>query len=232
MLFDLKGKRRRTVQVTYVILAVLMGGGLVLFGIGSSGSGGLIDAITGGGGDDSGNGNEVIEKRIDKAEKQLKANPKDQAALKVLIRSNYNVAQADFNDQTNKYGKDGKADLQQSVSAWKKYVALEPKTVDPSLVSTVAQAYIALEQPAEAAKAVELTIDDRADPQAYLQLVQLWTLAGNTRRADLAGKKAVILAPKAQRKAVEAAVAQAKTPPSAQGQNQQGAPDPGGVKAK
>ena len=34
MLFDLRGKgRRRTVQVIYVSLAILMGGGLVLFGI-------------------------------------------------------------------------------------------------------------------------------------------------------------------------------------------------------
>ncbi len=41
MLFDLKGKRRRAVQGTYLTLAVLMGAGLVLFGVGSSTSGGL-----------------------------------------------------------------------------------------------------------------------------------------------------------------------------------------------
>ena len=34
MLFDLRGRgRRRTVQVIYLSLAILMGGGLVLFGI-------------------------------------------------------------------------------------------------------------------------------------------------------------------------------------------------------
>src|SRR5215208_2066086 len=48
MLFDLKGRRRRVVQVTYVGLAVLMGGGLVLSGIGSDASGGLLDALVGG----------------------------------------------------------------------------------------------------------------------------------------------------------------------------------------
>ena len=41
MLFDLKGKRRRAVQGTYLMLAILMGAGLVLFGIGSSTNGGL-----------------------------------------------------------------------------------------------------------------------------------------------------------------------------------------------
>ena len=46
MLFDLRGRgRRRTVQVIYLSLAILMGGGLVLFGIGGATSGGLIDAI-------------------------------------------------------------------------------------------------------------------------------------------------------------------------------------------
>ena len=48
MLFDLQGKRRRVVQGTYLVLAILLGGGLVLFGVGSGNiSGGLFDAITG-----------------------------------------------------------------------------------------------------------------------------------------------------------------------------------------
>ena len=57
MLFDLRGSgRRRVVKIVYITLAFLMGGGLVLFGIGGGGAlpGGLVDAITqgGGGGDD------------------------------------------------------------------------------------------------------------------------------------------------------------------------------------
>ncbi len=48
MLFDLRGRgRRRTVQVIYLGLAVLMGGGLVLFGIGGATPGGLFDAVSG-----------------------------------------------------------------------------------------------------------------------------------------------------------------------------------------
>ncbi len=46
----------------YVFLAVLIGGGLVLFGIGGSVSGGLVDAITGSSGTSSGNG--AYEKRV------------------------------------------------------------------------------------------------------------------------------------------------------------------------
>ena len=48
MLFDLRGRgRRRTVQAIYLSLAILMGGGLVLFGIGSDQSGGIVDAVVG-----------------------------------------------------------------------------------------------------------------------------------------------------------------------------------------
>jgi len=47
MLFDLRGSgRRRVIKVVYLTLALLLGGGLVLFGIGGDVSGGLVDAIT------------------------------------------------------------------------------------------------------------------------------------------------------------------------------------------
>ena len=51
MLFDLRSRgRRRTVQVVYLGLAVLIGGGLILFGeLRGSGTGGLLNAFTGNG---------------------------------------------------------------------------------------------------------------------------------------------------------------------------------------
>src|ERR671933_522902 len=79
MLFDLKGKRRRTVQATYLMLAVLMGAGLVLFGIGSSVNGGLGDLFKGGNG--SNKADETIQKRIDAPPKRLQRDPRNQAAL-------------------------------------------------------------------------------------------------------------------------------------------------------
>src|SRR2546427_7007516 len=77
MLFDLKGKRKRVVQVTYVALAVLFGGSLVLFGTGSSVSGGLIDAITGHSG---GGGKNVFEKQGETAKKQTLRPPRNKQA--------------------------------------------------------------------------------------------------------------------------------------------------------
>ena len=76
MLFDLRGRRRRAVQATYLTLAVLMGGGLVLFGIGGDVSGGLIDAFGGrdSGGDDV---NSQVQERIERQEKRLQASPQN-----------------------------------------------------------------------------------------------------------------------------------------------------------
>src|SRR6185312_4908964 len=104
MLFDLRGRgRRRTVQAIYLSLAVLMGGGLVLFGIGGNTSGGLFDAINGSGGGGGGSSvDKVAQQRIDTYNARLQANPSDQASwlgmTKVCFQlantgENYNATQ-------------------------------------------------------------------------------------------------------------------------------------------
>ena len=56
MLFDLRSRgRRRTVQVVYLGLAILFGGGLILFGVGTGSGGGLLNAFTGNGSSSSQN---------------------------------------------------------------------------------------------------------------------------------------------------------------------------------
>ena len=208
MLFDLKGKRRRTVQVTYVGLAVLMAVGLVGAGVGSGTSGGLFDLFSGGGG----SGNNVVDKRIANAQKALKRNPKDAAALVVLVRSHYTLGSADSNQQTGQFGKDGKKELAKASSAWQRYLATDPKKPDASLASLMLVAYspVGLNQAANAAAAAEIVADQRNDAQSWIQLVQYATLAGQTRKAELAGRKAIERAPKKQRKLVEESVKQAK----------------------
>ena len=99
MLFDLRGRRRRAVQATYLILALLMGGGLVLFGIGGSVSGGLVDAFKGNSG---GSGNDLVEERIERNEDRVQASPANVAALKELVRDNYQLATADLPSATER----------------------------------------------------------------------------------------------------------------------------------
>src|SRR4051812_38949165 len=87
MLFDLRGAgRRRAVQGIYLALAILMGGGLVLFGIGGNVSGGLLDAVKG---DGSGGGSNTFEKRVEQLETKVRTNPADAAAWVALARARY-----------------------------------------------------------------------------------------------------------------------------------------------
>ena len=207
MLFDLKGRRRRVVQATYLMLAVLMGGGLVFFGIGGDVSGGLFDAFS----DRSSSGNSIVEDRIDENEKKLETNPKNQAALKQLAQDWYLLANEEADPNTRQFTDEGKERLTEADEAWQRYLDLDPKKPDAALASIMINAYgpSGLNQAADAADAAEIiTAANPRDAQAFLQLAQYAALAGEQRNADLAGQKAIDLAPKNQRNRVRQIVKQ------------------------
>jgi len=214
MLFDLHGKRRRVVQATYLTLAVLMGGGLVLFGIGGEVQGGLADIFSSGSSGGSGDGNDIVEERVGKNEERVKANPEDEAARKELARDYYSLAAALPVGQDGRVPAEGQDELRKADANYRAYLALEPEKPDAELALTALQLYDpnALNKPPEAKEAAALRARVKNDPETYLALVKYATLAGDTRTADLATQKAVDLAPKKQRKAVKAAAEQAKAP--------------------
>jgi hypothetical protein len=216
MLFDLKGRRRHVVQGVYLLLAVLMGGGLVLFGIGGGTSGGLLDAFKGGGGGSS--QNSLIEQRIETAQKQLRLNPNNQAALSEMIRSNYQLAQAKEDPNTGAFTSEAKQNLEQASTAWKRYLATNPEKPDITLASFMLQAYgeFGLNQAANAEKAAEIVAAQQNSSAAYVQLVRYATLAGDTRTQKLAAGKALDLAPKGQRGSVKKLLEQAQAPATSQ----------------
>jgi hypothetical protein len=211
VLFDLKGRRRRVVQATYLMLAVLMGGGLVFFGIGGDVSGGLFDAFS----DRSGSGNDLVEERIDDNEEKVAANPKNQVALRALVQDWYQLANEEADPNTRQYTEEGKERLAEADEAWQLYLVAAKKP-EPGLASLMVQVYspAALNKAAEGAEAAEIVATADPNAQAYLQLVQYAALAGQDRKADLAGKKAIELAPKDQRSTVKTLVEQAKQPPA------------------
>jgi hypothetical protein len=232
MLFDLKGRRRRVVQVTYLGLAILMGGGLVLFGIGGDVSGGLFDAFS----DRSGStgGNTIVEKRVDSAERRLATNPKDEKALRELARSSYQLAGGQTDPNTGRATAAAKPNLNRSARAWERYLALEPEKPDPALARVMIQVYneFGLNKPDKATQVAEILAD--ADPIAnnFLTLSQYARLAGQTRKAELAGKRAIEVAPKAQKKQVRANLKQfeaAAAQQAAQKAQQQQQPQSGGL---
>lgn len=216
MLFDLRGRRKRAIQAIYLMLAILMGAGLVLFGIGGGTSGGFLDSLTGGGG--GGGGNEALEKRIDKREQQLSVNPKNEVPLRALVRDYYQLAATRIPEGTSAFPQDAAGDLQKASGYWQRYLELAGDKADPSLAGLAGQLYgpEALNQPEDAQEAYRIIARTNNDTNSYLQLVAVATVAGDKRTADLAGLKAVDLAPKKQRKAVEKQIKDIKKQAKAQ----------------
>jgi hypothetical protein len=208
MLFDLRGRRRRAVQATYLTLAVLMGGGLVLFGIGGDVSGGLFDAFSGDG--SGGNANAQLEKRIENQEKKLATQPNNEAILAELVRLNYQVASTEVPSGSTVVPEEGKDNLRRAAAYWDRYVEATDGQPDPSLARLALFVFDTggLNQPDKAKEAVRVIAADSNDVQSYLLLVRYATAAKDTRTAQLAGQKAIDLAPEAQRKQVQQAVKQ------------------------
>jgi tetratricopeptide (TPR) repeat protein len=207
MLFDLRGRgRRRVVQVIYLSLAILMGGGLVLFGVGGATSGGLLDAFKSTSGQTS--VDKVFEERVDKAEAGIKARPSDPKAWAELTRVRFQQAGSGngFDPNQGAFTDKGKEDLQGAASAWNKYLTLTDKP-DDTVASLMVQAYstTGLNQPGEAVSAMEIIMDRRPETgPLYAQLASLAYQAGQTRKADLASKKALALTPKDDREQIKA----------------------------
>src|SRR4051812_20925407 len=205
MLFDLRGKRRRAVQGTYLMLAVLMGGGLVFFGIGGDVSGGLLDAFKGGGGGDS--GNKLVEQRIERNKKA--ANAGNERALKEVVRDYYQLATSQTSASSTGFPDSAKDELRNSGIYWKRYLKVAEKP-DSSLARLAVQVYTALNKPKDAEGAAQIIAETDNDAASYLGLVQYAALAGDKRTADLAALKAVDLAPKSQKEQVKAQAEQLK----------------------
>jgi hypothetical protein len=209
MLFDLRGHRRRAVQATYLVLAVLMGGGLVLFGIGGS-SGGIIDAITGNGNGGGGDVNAQLEKRIDAQKQRLQASPNSTVALAALVRLNYQAAVSQVPSGTSTIPDDAKDELRQAATYYERYVDAKDGNPSPSVAQLAINIYDTggLNEADKAKDAVRVIAASRNDWQTYLLLVQKAAAANDTRTAQLAAQKAVDLAPAAQKKQVKQAAKQ------------------------
>ena len=218
MLFDLRGRgRRRTIQSIYVMLAILMGGGLVFFGIGGNTSGGLFDAFKSGGG---GGGSDVFSKQATQAEKTLKLNPSDAAAWAVLARARFQQAGQgnNYDQQTSQFTDRGKTKLEQSSAAWEHYLALNPPRPDDALASLMVQAYAptALNQPAKGVKAAQIVTATRPSAQTFYTLAVFAYAAGDKRTGDLAAAKTLSLTPVGRKTQTKLLLDQAKNPKSGQ----------------
>jgi tetratricopeptide (TPR) repeat protein len=218
MLFDLRGRgRRRAVQAIYLGLALLMGGGLVLFGVGGATSGGLLDAFKSDSGSQS--VSDTFQKRINAAQTGVKVHPTDPKAWAELTRVRFQQAgTGDGFDQNNGVFTDkGKAQLQGAESAWNKYLSLTQKP-DGTVASLMVQAFgqAGLNEPDKAVNAMEIYMDGvTATGPLYVQLASLAYQAGQTRKAELASQKAISMTPKDDREQIKAQLDAARQAASA-----------------
>jgi hypothetical protein len=215
MLFDLRSRgRRRTVQVVYLGLAILIGGGLVLFGVGAgNGLGGLLNAFNGGG---SSGQKSVVSQQEQQAIKATQQNPNSAAAWANLVQARWTSAGqgANFNSSTGQFTKSGLTELKLATQDWQRYLSLT-KNPDPNLAVLAARAYAGQQNYAGAASAWD--IETLADPSAvkgFECLAVSAYAAGQTRKGDLASAKALSLVPKAQQALLKNQLQSAKTQPS------------------
>lgn len=214
MLFDLRGRgRRRTIQVIYLGLAVIMGGGLVLLGVGSNQSGGgLLDAFTNG---SSAPDTGIFGDRREAAEERVKANRQDAQAWAALARARYQEASAGgaVDPSTGVFTEAGKQQLREADRAWQQYLKLDPPQLDATVAVIMAQVYgpAGLNRPDDAVAAQEIVADRREDVGSYLQLAGFAYAADQTRKGELAGDKAVALATKDQKEQIKAQVESLKS---------------------
>jgi hypothetical protein len=220
MLFDLRGRgRRRTVQAIYLSLAILMGGGLVLFGIGSNQSGGLFDALSDNSGGQSATAG--IDSRIERTLAATRARPRDPGPWAQLASLRFQRAGIDGITADGRYTEEGLRRLRLASAAWERHLALNPDQPNVRTAKFMVQAYEAnaLNQLDKAVRAKQIVTAAERPPSSnlYAQLAELAYRAGDTRVADLAADRAVSLAPRANRKALRRTLDGLKTRAAAQG---------------
>jgi hypothetical protein len=219
MLFDLRGRgRRRVVQVIYLSLAILLGGGLVLFGIGGDVQGGLVDAITG---NSSGSNNDAIEDDAKDARKAVEKNPRDARAWAVLMEREYRLAgnTDGFSAEKAAQGVPAFEDkarerLLAAERAWDRHLELAGDKPNENAAAIARQLFgpTGLNKPDKSVRAQEVLIETNPDAGFgdYAQLAVLAYQAGQTRKGDLAARRARELAPKDQKDAVKQSIDAAK----------------------
>jgi hypothetical protein len=220
MLFDLRGRgRRRTVRVIYGGLALLIGAGLVFFGVGAGvGGGGLLNSLTG----KEGSNSASFAAQIDKYKKLTQQQPTSAYAWEQLALAQLHEAGGEAYSANRQLTSKGRELYAQIARSWNSYLAQKPAKPNPTLALQMVTIFseAGLSEPAEAVKALQIVIPAKTEstPQyqasLYASLAQFAYQAHNNRIGDLASAKAIVLTPAAQRSQVKKLLAEFKKHPN------------------
>jgi hypothetical protein len=216
MLFDLRGRgRRHTVRIIYLGLAVLMGVGLVGFGIGNSNSGGgLLSAAS----KNEGSGGVTYAAQIKNYKKLTAQQPTNVSAWEKLTNAQLHEAGGEaYVTQSGAVTSKGKELFTQVAASWNHYIALTPAKPNGELAQRMLVVFGSegLNDPAAEVQVLQIAVAARPTSAAlYAQLAEYAYKANNTRVGDLASVKAVSLAPAAQQARLKTELAAVKKNPT------------------
>jgi hypothetical protein len=207
MLFDLQGPRKTAVKVIYLGLAILMAGGLVLFGIGSNVNGGLADLFGGGNSSTS-----AAKDNIEKYSEQIAANPKNEKALQSLIAARYSLAGApeNFNQESGEFSEEGKDQLELLKDDWEDYLKLTDNQPNLATANFAVSGFLGLQDAKGATEAQQLITEKQPNAANYLALMLYASYAGDTLIASGAEVRAKELASKDEKKQVATQIKEIK----------------------
>jgi biotin operon repressor len=208
VLFDLRGKRKRVVQVSYAALAFLFLLGFIGFGIGvGGGPGGIFDAIGLTDSSNTSSGSSQFQDEVDAAQQKLAKNPDDTAALLKLAENEYllgkeGVSQDQSTGQIS-ISNEAHTDFGQAADAWSKYLKVNKGKPDATVASEMVYVYAFLNDADGAIEAQRVVAESQPNSNTYGTLAQFQYLSGDIAAGDESSKKAVSLATGSQRKAVQ-----------------------------
>ncbi len=222
MLFDLRAPgRKRAVQAVYVVLAVVLVGGTILFGVGTG-----LPGIFGSNSNSASTQSlsDQNKDRLESLEKRVAANPKDAAAWGSIASLRFAAGVEQIPQDATSATPEAKQQFQKAADAWNRYQALNPDPVDVQVANRMATAFSPenLNRPADwadaqglATQAVEEKAEKDGTPvpaETYVALLQAQYAAKRTRLAKITEGKLRAVAPKSDKAVIDATIALAKNP--------------------
>lgn len=165
MLFDLRGRRKRVIQVIYVILAIIMAASLVVIG--------LPGGVNPFGNSNSAN-QDVAQANVERAEnlqRKLQAQPNNENAAVELIRARFSAGQSlyETNPDTGQTSitDDATEQFQLAADAWTSYLKMTDNQPDPEVAQLMSQVLFTLSQGSTVAQ-FQANIEDAAQAQKFV----------------------------------------------------------------
>jgi hypothetical protein len=218
MLFDTRGKRRHVIRVVYAVLALLMGGSLFLV-IGPVNIGELIGNSTSGS-----RAADVFDEQVERIERRLAKDPKNEQLLLTLTRAQINAGNAKLEGGTETEAPtltpEAQEDFETASETWSRYLKQagdEPSAAAAQLLAAtlfrVAESSASLLQASEnvnkATKAQSLAAKEGPNLNSLSTLAIYQYYNGEFAKAEKTTKMAAAEAPtKAEAKSIEKQISQ------------------------